>query len=222
MIVDGEPAIERRSLGDVTEAIERGGPVAERVHPEDGHRPGARRLEPDPRLHQGRLARAVRSDERGDAPDRDVEGGAVQRADTTAVPLGDRPCDERRDAGGSQFRRRPAGRRDRRRGRHRRDRLHGRGCWLGGCPGLVLAELDPDRPEPAPDVAVDRPGAERHGLVQLPLGRVQDERLVCGPPSPPWEPISSSNAATSPISGSYWLIGAGPARGPWRPRASGS
>ena len=28
---------------------------------------------------------------------------------------------------------------------------------------------------------------------------------VCGPPSPPCEPISSSNAATSPSSGSYWL-----------------
>ena len=28
---------------------------------------------------------------------------------------------------------------------------------------------------------------------------------VCGPPSPPCEPISSSNAATSPRFGSYWL-----------------
>ena len=28
---------------------------------------------------------------------------------------------------------------------------------------------------------------------------------VCGPPRPPCEPISSSNAATSPSSGSYWL-----------------
>ena len=28
---------------------------------------------------------------------------------------------------------------------------------------------------------------------------------VCGPPSPPCEPISSSNAATSPSSGLYWL-----------------
>src|SRR6478672_5419725 len=40
-----------------------------------------------------------------------------------------------------------------------------------------LAELDPDRRQPAPEVAVDRRGTERHRLVELPLRRMEDEGL---------------------------------------------
>src|SRR4029453_19643943 len=52
----------------------------------------------------------------------------------------------------------------------------------GGVRGLRRrAERDPDRFQPAPDVAIDGRGADRDRLVELPLDRVEDERLRLGP-----------------------------------------
>src|SRR5436190_2856979 len=60
----------------------------------------------------------------------------------------------------------------------------GRGRRRAGRRTTGLAELDADRPEPAPDVAVDGWGPERDVLVELPFGRVEDERLGLRPAEP--------------------------------------
>ena len=39
-----------------------------------------------------------------------------------------------------------------------------------------------------------------------PLAGTTANGLVCGPPSPPWEPMNSSNGATSSATGSYMLL----------------
>ena len=53
----------------------------------------------------------------------------------------------------------------------------GAGASTAGAGRGRLAKPDADRLEPAPDVAVDRRGAQRDLLVERPLGRVEDERL---------------------------------------------
>ena len=98
VVRDREPAVQRRPLRDVAEPIERRRPIPERVDAEDGHGAGARALEPDPGLHQGGLAGPVRTDERGDAADRDVEVDPVERPDAAAIALGDRASGESRPA----------------------------------------------------------------------------------------------------------------------------
>ena len=72
--------------------------------------------------------------------------------------------------------------------------------------GRLLPELDPDRARASAGCCGRWP-ARRAGPPRRAVHSTgwRMNGSVCGPPRPPCEPISSSNAATSPSSGSYWL-----------------
>ena len=89
VLVDGQLPVQRRRLRHVADPADRRAPVTPRIDAVDGEVALARPLEADPRLEQRRLARAVRADERGDAPVRDREVDVAERPAAPPIALAD-------------------------------------------------------------------------------------------------------------------------------------
>ena len=85
-LLDGEAAVERvllREEADVRQSLRS---VAARIETEHAHGAGARPRQPDGETEQRRLAGAVRADERGHAPARDLERAVAQRPLRAVAP----------------------------------------------------------------------------------------------------------------------------------------
>ena len=85
-LADREATVERVLLGDEPDTREQPPRVLSGHLPEDAHATGARLAKADGELEQGRLARAVRADERRHRTGRDLERAVAERP-LRAVPL---------------------------------------------------------------------------------------------------------------------------------------